>query len=317
MLGAGIALLGLALAAPADSLSARTSVATPAFVLVPRDTFAPPGVTVGHAFDLSGIACDAFGRVLVTDAGLHRLIRFDADGTLLSESGALGSGTGMMRRPRGIAALGGLRVAVLDTDNRRVLAYDLEGRLEGTIVSFVEPELEDVLDRIDPVAIAADAGGALYIADAEQDRLLQFDFSGRYVRTVAGLGEEPGSFRGLRGVAVRPHGDLLTTERAGARVQRLDAGGRVLGGWPLEVKAGTAPLPIAADDSIRVAVADPRSGKVWVFDAGGTVLAEATRLDAPRALAFAPDGTLLVATTAGVLRFALVPRRAGDPAREP
>ncbi len=313
MLGAAIALLSLASAASADSLPAAPPA--PGFVLVERAAFAPPQSRGGRGVEISGLVCDAFGRVFATDAGLHRLIRFDGRGRWLGESGALGSGTGLLRRPRAIAALGGLRIAVLDAENRRVVGYDLEGRLEGTLFQLDEPGLEQALGRVEPLALAADRGGALYLVDGEGDRLLAFVFSGRYVRTVAGIGAEVGSFRGLRGVAVRRRGEILTTERTRARVQRLDPGGQALGSWALPVKAGSWPLPIAADDSSQIAVCDPEAGRLWVFDASGRVLAELRELDSPRALAFAPDGTLLVAEVGRVRRFALEPHVLEEPAR--
>ena len=103
---------------------------------------------------------------------------------------------------------------------------------------------------------------------------------------------------------------MITAEREGARVQRLDAGGRSLASWVLDVEAGDGALAVAADDSTRVAVADETSGRLWVFDRTGRLLAECDDLDAPRALAFAPDGTLLVADggAGSVRRYELGPR---------
>ena len=66
-------------------------------------------------------------------------------------------------------------------------------------------------------------------------------------------------------------------------------------------------LPVAVDDSSRVAVADESGGRLWVFDDAGRVLAALAGLARPRALAFSPDGTLLVAEAGRgeVRRFAL------------
>jgi sugar lactone lactonase YvrE len=77
------------------------------------------------------------------------------------------------------------------------------------------------------------------------------------------------------------------------------------------VRAVRARLPVAVDDSMRVAVADERAGALWVFDASGRRWAERFDLTSPCALAFAPDGTLLVAEAGAgrVRRFALEARR--------
>jgi sugar lactone lactonase YvrE len=242
----------------------------------------------------SGLAVDAFGTVYVSDAALHRVQRFDARGAWLGESGSLGSDPGQLRRPGGVVLLGTLSVAVLDLENRRVETYDLFGQRIGTLIDLLGADLEGQVGRVDPVAMAADRGGALFIADAEGERVLAFDFSGRYLRALGGIGTKPGSFRGLSGLGVAPRGDLVTAERVNARVQRLDPGGRVVAAWPLDVRPGGGALPVAVDDSARVAIADETSGRLWVFDALGRLLATRKGFDGPRSLAFAGGGSLLV-----------------------
>jgi DNA-binding beta-propeller fold protein YncE len=263
----------------------------------------------GQVLEPAGVACDAFGRVYVSDAALHRLQRVDAAGRFLGEAGGLGSDPGELRRPGSVALLGALGVAVLDRENRRVVAYDLFGRFTGIVVDLEADALADEIGRVDPIAMATDRGGALYVADTDRDRLLAFDFSGRYLRTIGGFGAKPGSFRGLSGVAVAPNGSLITVERGARRIQRLDAGGRPLVAWPIDLGRASATLAVAVDDSGRVALADAAADSLWLFAPGGTRLAARGGVDAPHALAFAPDGTLLVAEAGRVTRFAV--RRAG------
>ena len=262
----------------------------------------------------AGVAVDAFGRLYVSDAALNRVQRYDAAGAWLGAEGALGSDPGQLRRPGAVAALGQAGIAVLDRENRRVVGYDLHGRLTGTLIDL--EALRDQLGYVDPVAMASDRGGAVAIADADQDRLLTFDFSGRYLRTLGGFGGRGGSFRSVSGVAFGPHGEIVISDRAHARLKRLDAGGRELAAWALEAAPGRGALAVAVDDSSRIAVADEQSGRLWLFDAGGRLLARAAGCAAPRALAFAPDGTLLVAESrAGrVSRWSLA-RSPGPPGR--
>ncbi|MEO5880476.1 MAG: NHL repeat-containing protein [Candidatus Eisenbacteria bacterium] len=262
----------------------------------------------------AGLAIDAFGRFVVSDAAAHRVLRYDKDGSWLGQEGALGSDPGQLRRPTAVATLGSLGVAVLDSENRRVISYDLQGRRIGVLVDLKAAALLAVTGRIDAITLAADRGGALFVADAARDRILVFDFSGRFLRELGGYGTRSGAFRGLSGLATTPRGELAACERGGRRVQQLDAGGRVVRSWPLPVAPGRAPLAVAADDSARVAVADGVSGGLWIFDRLGRLWAARYDLDEPRALAFAPDGTLLVveAATGRVRRFSL--DSATDPA---
>jgi sugar lactone lactonase YvrE len=277
-------------AVPADTAAADTLP-----LRLARTAAVAPGEGVAGLVEPAGVAVDAFGRIYVTDAGLNRVQRYDAAGVWLGGAGTLGSDPGQLRRPGAVGALGNFGVAVLDRENRRVVSYDLQGRLLGTLIDLGAPPLSDDLGYVDPVALACDRGGAVVIADADRDRLLTFDFSGRYLRAIGGFGGHGASFRSLSGIACGPHGELVTSDRAHRRVQRLDAGGRVLGGWALAAGAGRGALPVAVDDAGRVAVADEITGRLWLFDAGGRLLARAEGCAAPRALAFAPDGTLLVA----------------------
>jgi streptogramin lyase len=293
-----------ALATMADSLPLRLAVVQ----VVGR-----AGEGRASLVEPSGVATDAFGRVYVTDASQHRLVRFDAGGAWLGEAGALGSDLGDLRHPAGVAAVGALGIAVLDRENRRVVLYDLFGRLVGVLADLTT--LEDQLGRVDPVGLAADRGGTLYVADADRDRVLVLDSSGRFVRTLGGYGAGAGSFRGLAGLAAGPRGELVSAERTGARLQRLDAGGTPLAAWPLDVTAGRGPLAVAVDDSARIAVADAGSGRLWLFAPAGRLLAARGDLASPRAVAFARDGSLLVAEGGAgrVRRFAIQSAGAGAP----
>jgi DNA-binding beta-propeller fold protein YncE len=259
----------------------------------------------GQVIEPAGLIVDPLGRVHVSDAALHRVQRFDPDGRWIGEAGVLGSDPGQLRRPGNVALLGTQGVAVLDRENRRISGYDVFGRFSGVLVDLAGEPLADQVGRVTPVALATDRGGALYVADADRDRVLAFDFSGRYLRTLGGFGAHAGSFRGLAGLAVTPKGELVTVERDGARVQRLDAGGRPVAAWPIEPARSRGALSVAVDDSLRVAVADEELGQVWVFDGAGRPLARLEGLAEPRALAFAGDGELLVAESGRVSRFVL------------
>lgn len=291
--------------AAADSRAARSDSAGS---LVREALVAAHGDGRGEVLEPAGVAVDAFGRVYVTDAALHRLQRLDASGGFLGVSGALGSRPGELRRPGAVALLGALGVAVLDRENRRVASYDLFGRFQGILVDLAAAPLEDEVGRIDPIDLATDRGGALYVADADGERLLVFDFGGLYQRSIGGFGAKPGSFRGLAGVAVGPDGVIVTAERGERRVQRLDAGGRPIGHWPIDVERSGEGLAVAVDGRGRVAVADPAGHRIlWFAAPGAPPLSAAVR--APRALAFTTDGRLLVAAGGEVARYAIV--RAG------
>ncbi len=316
--------------APAGS---DTSAATPAMVPVSpeaavfrlRETQRLESSDSAVIVEPSGVLADAFGRVWASDATLNVLRRWEASGRRLDETGTLGSEPGRFRRPGTLARLGSLGVAVLDTENQRVVSYDHQLRVLGVLVDLAAPALEARIGRVRPLGIASDRGGAMHVVDADRDRILVFDFAGTYLREIGGFGSRAGGFAGLMAVACDPHGNLVTVERprarprkgvaadtvvGRARVQWLEPGGRVLAArWTPVWSAGgsEAAMSLAVDDSGRVAVAGQRSGQLFVFGRDGTLLVQLAGLGSPSALGFAPDGTLLVAEPASALvrRFAL------------
>ena len=277
----------------------------------------------------AGVLSDAFGHIWVSDASLHKLRRWRADGVPLDETGALGSEPAQFRRPGALARVGALGVAVLDVENRRVSTYDHNLRLLSGAVDLTATELEARVGTVRPLSLGSDRGGALYIVDAERDRILVFDYSGAFQREIGGYGGRSGGFSGLTGVAITARGRIITVERprprskradpndstiARARIQWLEAGGRLITSvWSPPLAAGASELSVAvAVDALgRVAIAAERSGEVCVLAPDGAPIARLTGLVSPRALAFADDGTLLVAETgaARVRRWTLEPER--------
>jgi hypothetical protein len=310
-------------AAPArDSLAApgRDSLAAPARdSLAGRLREAGPGLEAPASagpFEPSGIAVDAFGRAFVSDDRQHRVARFDAPGHWVGAEGTLGSEVGQFRRPGAVVLSGTLQIAVLDRENQRVVRYDAFGHVLGVMVDLTQDAGGPPLGHVDPVDLAADRGGSIAIADRDAERLLIFDVAGRFDRQLGGFGERAGLFHGLSGVAFTPRGDLVTTERARARVQRLNPGGRPEASWPLPASPHGGALPVAVAESGRVAVADETSGRLWLFDSGGTLLASSSNLSGPRALAFGAGDTLWVAEgAAGRVRRLVFKSTAGDSAR--
>jgi hypothetical protein len=302
--------------APSDSVSAATPPdSTPAHPLELRLRRAG-SIDLRAAFgDRSiepvGLAIDAFGRMYVTDLA-GRLLRLDPQGHPLDQSGSLGDDEGRLRHPGHVVTAGALGMALLDEENRRILGYDLFGHLQGVRVDLREALGDRSDSRVTPVALASDRTGSLYVADAEQDRVLVFDASGRLARVVSGFGSGPQAFHGLAGVAVGRRGDIVVTENATGRVQRLDASGRVQSFASLP-GAGQGRLPVAVDDSLRIAVADERKGGLRLLSPAGRPLAPTVPVTSPSAIVFARDGSLWVAERGAgrVSRFVIGP--AGDP----
>jgi sugar lactone lactonase YvrE len=299
------AFLALALAAAVPAAPDTLPLA-----LTPAGGFARLSADPSRPVEPAGLAFDSFGRVYVADAALRRLVRFAADGSALGETGALGDDAGGLRRPGAVVTAGVLQVAVLDEENRRVIAYDLQGHVQGIAV-----DLDAVLDvpgesRARPIGLASDRSGAFYVADADGDRVLVFDAAGRRVRDLGRPGAGGAALSGVAGLAVARRGDVFVSERVRGRIVHLDPTGALRAAWPLPDSTAAMRLPLAVDDSLRVACADPEHARVWVFDAAGRPLAVLDGVEDVSALAFARDGALWAAerTARRLARFTLAPR---------
>jgi sugar lactone lactonase YvrE len=136
-----------------------------------------------------GIAVDAQGNVYVADTWNHRIQKFDSEGNLLLKWGAFinladpvsaaeGGADVKFFGPRGVAIGPDGNVYVTDTGNKRVLVFTPDGEPVGEIGSQVTPEktssgyaYNGPQEFNEPVGIAADGAGNVYVADTNNKRI--------------------------------------------------------------------------------------------------------------------------------------------------
>ncbi len=240
-----------------------------------------------------GLAVDGEGRVYVADTWNHRIQVFDGEGNFLGKWGEgvlVDTGEDATARaahpfgfygPRAVAVDAQGNVYVADTGNERILAYrvrlDESGRLTceylyqwGTAGSAPGQFLE-------PVGLAVDASGRLYVADAWNMRLQVFapGPDGRISPQPAATWEVPGwelstGDNNKPYVAVSSGGQVYLTVPGRNYVAATDGAGKVLLVWS-GVDAGRVPMSIpvgiAVDEAGRVYVSDSGNGRILVFEA--------------------------------------------------
>jgi DNA-binding beta-propeller fold protein YncE len=79
-----------------------------------------------------------------------------------------------------------------------------------------------------PINLALDSRGQLYVGDLGGYRVQVYDATGKYLRTVGHYGDNFGEFARLKGVAVDRDNLLYAVEAAGQFVQIFDDAGRLL-----------------------------------------------------------------------------------------
>jgi DNA-binding beta-propeller fold protein YncE len=166
------------------------------------------------------------------------------------------------RAPRSVAA----------SPSGDVFVADLSGRLSrvdaerGALTPLQQraPALEQVSD------LAADAGGFLYLADAERSLLFKLKSSGELVATI---GAEWGMYR-PRGIGIGSDGRIYVADTGRNRIAVGTSDGRFQKAIvpPSSFGPFEQPTEVAIDASGRIYVALPEIGRIIVLEESGDVL---------------------------------------------
>jgi DNA-binding beta-propeller fold protein YncE len=164
-------------------------------------------------------------------------------------------------------------VVKLDPAGREVLRFGGFGPGEGELAS--------------PAGLTI-AGGELYVADHDNDRIQVFSLNGEFVRAIGSSGVEPGQFSHPAGVAVSSDGLLFVAEDASRRVQQLTAAGDPITHWT-ETQAGpfVDPVGLSMGPLEQVWLADYRAGWLAALESGTwRVIADRPEMEGPNSVAF-------------------------------
>ena len=132
------------------------------------------------------------GDFLVSDGYQNgRIIRYNAQGELISEFGSVGSGPGQFDLVHGVAVDRDHRIYTADRNNNRIQVFTEAGE-------FIEewPNVED------PVGVYLDESDAVWVISAAQNRILKFNTQGVLQH---GWGAYGGTLGGFPGGLARPH----------------------------------------------------------------------------------------------------------------
>ncbi|HBY59302.1 MAG TPA: hypothetical protein DEH78_05740, partial [Solibacterales bacterium] len=302
--------------------------------------------TDGELKNPGGLTRDGAGAVFIADSGSRRVLRLW--GGVLTPLAGL-SGALAFKLPTGVAIDRDGRYHVADGNDpawfpagspvRAHAAQEVAAAPDGTIYlargGFLfrldrdgilrhvagsgdwgvrgdgGPRLEAHLQA--PAALAATAGGAVYIADAQTSRLRLAGVDGTL--SAIGAGPTESWLSAPAGLAVHPlTGDLYIADTGNNRIQILqaDRGRRTL-------IASAGPGKLAFDESGGLYVTEAGAGRVlqqlplghWRVVAGG--------LDRPRAVAVAANGAVYIGEAGAnrVQRIARDGARQSIPARAP
>ncbi len=249
-----------------------------------------------------GIAVDDFGRVLIADTGNHRVRRIEPDGTVwtVAGNGSPGfSGDGgvataaQLNRPHHVTvdAQGALYIA--DAGNFRVRRVSPEGVISTMVGGSAPGSAGDggpaaFASLTEPVGLALDPSGRLYVVDAPDHRVRRVERDGN-IFTIAGTGNfgaggdaGPATAAAVgfpQRVVVDAAGDVLVSQLQAGVVRRVRRdGGIELAAGSLDTSAPDvgpaasvrieAPIGLAADSAGGFYVVESGAGTVTAVSGG-------------------------------------------------
>ncbi len=247
----------------------------------------------------SGVAVDGGGNLFIADTNHYRVRKVTAAGiiTTVAGSGVEGNSGGgsaatsaQLGQVMGVAVDGAGNVYIADSESQRIWKVTTDGAITtvagnggyggyGGYGGDGGRATRALL--FNPLGVAVDAQGNVFIADADNDRIRKVNAAG-IITTIAGDGDfntysgdgGPAVEAQLdypRGVTVDGSGNLFLADTGNERVRMVTAAG-VIG----TVAGNTAPwlrspVAVAADGNGNVYVADDIGARVMKVSAGGAV----------------------------------------------
>jgi tripartite motif-containing protein 71 len=280
--------------------SASTSVPTPTATSSPSGP-SPVEFLWSATGDPSGMdfpgdmALDSEGRLWVADTGNSQFAVFEPDGTFVEYWEHRGTGVGefILDRSNG-DGFGAIAFApdgsfyVLDVGNHRVEHFDKGRKFVKSWGSFGS----DAGEFIDPVGLAVDPEGVVYVIDDKRNvpgstatQVLgvveRYDANGTVLDSITAYPDAPFGYESAAAFAVDDQGNVYTsTFRVGARVEKLDPSGAVLAKFGSKGigpgQFGDQPLSAAVDADGRLFVGGgttATSDQIQIFGPDGSFLA--------------------------------------------
>lgn len=227
----------------------------------------------------SGVAIDKEGNVYVADTWNHRVQKFDKNGVFVTKWGGfvnLGDAGGFgdadkntkFYGPRGVAVGPDGNVYVADTGNKRISIFTPDGAFVREISSGMTPEkiaanypFNGDGELVEPIGVAVDTQGNVYVADTNNKRIQKFDSSGKYAAQwpIAAGAWDPGSTMEPF-VATDPQGNVYVTGPTAKKIYKYSPTGQALGEKTTGVQNVTLSLPTG--------VTVGSDGQVYVVDTG-------------------------------------------------
>jgi len=172
----------------------------------PGEFDAPEGISIGPG-----------GDIYVVDSDNHRVEVFDSTGTYIRQYTAAG-----MEDPEAIAVTSNGDTYVVDDKANKVFAFHADGTFASAFGDTGAFPLNAPLD------IVTDGAGHLFVADANNDRIVVFSVTGSPIAAFGSHGSGDGQLWHPVGLCFDSHGNFYVNDAGNGRVVEFDVNKKFL-----------------------------------------------------------------------------------------
>jgi DNA-binding beta-propeller fold protein YncE len=207
---------------------------------------------------VSGVAIDARGHVLVLHRGVHPMLEFESNGTFLRSWGNVMFSEGKVvaiapsdRVPDRSAYSAVYGPAGCDSCGAHSVRVDMEDNIwvvdaPGQVIYKMDPQGKLMIQLGQkgvsgmgrnnfnlPTDVAFAPNGDFYVTDGYGNaRVVKFSHDGKYLLEWGSRGTGPGQFELPHNVVVDARGRVYVTDRENRRIEVFDSNGKFLNQWP-------------------------------------------------------------------------------------
>ncbi|MBN1224367.1 MAG: SMP-30/gluconolactonase/LRE family protein [Candidatus Aminicenantes bacterium] len=202
--------------------------------------------------------------------GMSKAFSIKTDYEFETQWGSKGTRDGELNQPVGVAFKLS-KLFVVENINSRISIFTQQGTFLGKYGS--PGDAQDQFNN--PIGVAVDNSGNVYIADTGNERIMKFTSNGVFVRNWGRRGGNNGEFRSPSGIAVDNQGNVYVADSYNFRIQKFNSDGKFLMKWGSRGDGDNQfglPTGVAVDDGGNVYVADTENHRLMKFNSNGEFL---------------------------------------------
>jgi DNA-binding beta-propeller fold protein YncE len=205
------------------------------------------------------IGVDHRGDLVIANTGNHRIMVVTSQGRLVREFGGFGWEPDQFDSPSDLSIVPGFFIYVLDTNNRRIQRFDVNG-------NFID------LGRLEtwsgsPVGVEVRRTGEILIVDADYQTVLTITQFAELLEPVGEFGLGTGGLAEPRDVASGRSREIAVADASRATVEVFDEFGTHL--YAVSEADTLATEEVLYDRHGNLLVADVRHGRILAYPPGG------------------------------------------------